>query len=67
VVAAPATVVYRPAAPVVTYSPVTTFSPVPVTTYSPVVTYRAPVYSVVVRPRYVPGQPVRNFFRAWGP
>jgi hypothetical protein len=56
-----------------TYSPVvTTYSPVVATTYSPVVAYRPAVTSyyapVVVRPRYyVPGQPVRNFFRAVGP
>jgi len=55
-------------APVVTqtYSPVvtTTYSPVVTTAYSPVTTYYSPV---VVRPRYVAGQPVRNFFRAMGP
>ncbi|HVC93417.1 MAG TPA: hypothetical protein VND64_06980 [Pirellulales bacterium] len=48
--------------PVVSYSPVVAYSPV---AYSPVVTTYAyrPVY---VRPRvYVPGQPVRNFFRGW--
>jgi len=60
--------------PVVTsYSPVvTSYSPVvtsysPVTTYSPIVTsYYAPA---VVRSKvlYVPGQPVRNFFRAITP
>lgn len=54
--------------PVVTsYSPVmTSYSPV-VTSYSPVVTsYYAPA---VVRSKvlYVPGQPVRNFFRAVTP
>ncbi|HVA47442.1 MAG TPA: hypothetical protein VNH11_13820 [Pirellulales bacterium] len=59
------------------YSPVatTTYSPA-VTTYSPVLTapvVAAPVVTsyytpVVVRPRYfVPGEPVRNFFRALGP
>lgn len=60
--------------PVVTtaYSPVyTTYSPVtavpvstyyaPAVSYSPVVTYSAPV--VYARPLYVPGQPVRNFYR----
>jgi hypothetical protein len=60
--------------PVVTsYSPVVTaYSPV-VTTYSPVVT-AAPVVTsyyvpTVVRSKvlYVPGQPVRNFFRARTP
>lgn len=60
-----------------TYAPVVTqtYSPVVTTTYSPVVatyTYATPVTTyytpVVVRPRYyVPGQPVRNFFRAMGP
>jgi hypothetical protein len=52
----------------VTYAPVTpayvAYSPVavPVVTYSPVVTgYAAPV---VVASPFVPGQPVRNFFRA---
>ena len=69
-------------APVTAYSPVvsetvTSYSPVVTTTYSPVVSYSPAVtYSpvvtsyytpVVVRPRYVPGQPVRNFFRALGP
>ncbi|HUY92315.1 MAG TPA: hypothetical protein VMV10_26475 [Pirellulales bacterium] len=53
--------------PVVTsYSPIVTYSPV-VTAYSPVVTsYYAPT---VVRSKvlYVPGQPVRNFFRARTP
>lgn len=65
-------------APTVTYSPVVT-SPV-VTTYSPVVTsYAAPVttYRPVVTSYYtpyvvrtkvfVPGEPVRNFFRAITP
>ena len=61
-------------APVTAYSPVvtpsytpvvTTYSPVVTTAYTPVTSYYAPVY---VRPRYyVPGQPVRNFFRAIGP
>ena len=48
-----------------TYSPaVTTYSPYGV--YQPAVTYGSPV---VVRSRvqYVPGQPVRNFFRAITP
>jgi hypothetical protein len=68
-------------APVTTYSPVvtSTYSPVVTSTYSPVVTTYSPVvttyspvvtsyYSpVVVRPRYVAGQPVRNFFRSMGP
>jgi hypothetical protein len=64
------------------YAPYTAYSPVvtgPVTAYSPVVTSYRPVISYspavttyyspyVVRPRYyVPGQPVRNFFRAIGP
>ncbi len=80
---APATVTYSPvetvvaAAPTVVYSPpvvaapaVTTYSPV-VTTYTPVVTTYTPVVAaqpVIVRPKvYVPGQPVRNFFRAITP
>lgn len=50
------------------YSPVvTTYSPVVTTAYSPVVTsYYVPT---VVRSKvlYVPGQPVRNFFRAITP
>ncbi len=63
--------------PVVTYSPVVTeaYSPVVTTTYSPVVTaayapapvvtsYYAPVRSKVL---YVPGQPIRNFFRGITP
>lgn len=69
-------------APVTTYSPVvgetvSTYSPVattayrPVVSYSPVVTYGPVATSyytpVVVRPRWVAGQPVRNFFRAMGP
>jgi hypothetical protein len=72
-------VTYRPmlgyAAPAVAYRPVTTYSPVvaysPVVSYSPVVAYSPVVTSyayrpVYVRPRYyVPGQPVRNFFRGW--
>jgi hypothetical protein len=68
-------------APVTTYSPVvteavtayspvvtTSYSPVVTTAYSPVVTYSPVVRSYyVARPVYVPGQPVRNFFRgmAW--
>ncbi|HVX10759.1 MAG TPA: hypothetical protein VHC22_06230 [Pirellulales bacterium] len=59
---------YSPA--VTAYSPVTT-TYAPVTTYRPVVTYSPVVRSYytpyVVTPRYVPGQPVRNFFRAMGP
>jgi hypothetical protein len=70
----PAPVVEYAAPPVVTYyaPPVVTYSPVPaygyayspvVTNYSPVVTYYSP--PVVVGPRVlVPGQPVRNVFRA---
>jgi hypothetical protein len=64
--------------PVAAYSPVvtSTYSPVVTTTYSPVATYSpvvtSPVVSsyyapLVVRPRWVAGQPVRNFFRAMGP
>jgi hypothetical protein len=45
--------------PVVAYSPVTSY--LPMTAYTPVTSYYAPVY---VRPLYVPGEPVRNFFRA---
>lgn len=66
---APATTAYAPVtaySPVVTsYSPVvtTTYSPVVTSAYRPVVSYYSPMY---VRPRYyVPGQPVRNFFRGW--
>lgn len=73
---------YYAYSPVTTYSPVvaetvTSYSPVvapsygPIVTYSPIVT--TPVVTsyyrpVIVRPRYfVPGEPVRNFFRAFGP
>lgn len=55
-------------APVTTYMPMTSYTPV--TTYSPVTTYYAPAavttYSPVVytRPYFVPGEPVRNLFRA---
>ncbi len=63
--------------PVAAYTPVTAYSPVtpvtsylPITTYSPVVSYSpvaAPVVygTTVVRPGYVPGEPVRNVFRAF--
>jgi hypothetical protein len=74
-------VTYRPAivapAPVVTYSPViaptVTYSPAPVVAYSPVVAAPAPVMVPAGRPVvvstkvYVPGQPVRNFFKAITP
>jgi hypothetical protein len=66
------TTAYRPvtvSAPVTTYRPVTSY--LPTTTYSPVVTYGiptvvAPAYvpTVVVRPAFVPGEPVRNVLRA---
>jgi hypothetical protein len=64
--------------PIVTAAPVTAYRPV-VTTYSPVVTSYAPVTSYrpvvtsyytpyVVRSKvFVPGEPVRNFFRAITP
>lgn len=68
-------VAYSPVAPTVTYSPV---APAPVVAYSPVVA--APAYGVAApvmvpagRPVtvstkvYVPGQPVRNFFKAVTP
>jgi len=64
----PAPVTYYRPAPVTVYSPVvgtTVYSPVvPATVYSPVVVGRP----VVVRSKvYVPGQPVRNFFKAITP
>jgi len=65
---APTTTFFAPATPVTTfYAPTTTFfapatatvvAPAPVTTW---------VTPVVVQPRFVPGQPVRNFFRSFGP
>ena len=65
-VVAPPAFVYRPPVvvpPVVAYRPVV---PAPVVTYSPVVP--APVYygpRAVVRTRFfVPGQPIRNYWRA---
>lgn len=68
------TVTYSPVvtSPVVTSPVVTTYSPVvttyaaPVTTYRPVVTSYYTPY--VVRSKvFVPGEPVRNFFRAITP
>ncbi len=68
---------YSPVTPVAAYSPVVAYSPVapvtsylPMTTYSPVVSYSpvvaAPVaYPAYYRPAYVPGEPVRNVFRAF--
>jgi len=58
---------YSPVATEV-YSPVVTaYSPVVTTAYSPVVTtYYAPTV-VGAKVLYVPGQPVRNFFRAITP
>ena len=66
------TTTYRPAtvsAPVTAYAPVTSY--LPTTTYSPVVTYGTPVVvaptympTVVARPAFVPGEPVRNVLRA---
>jgi hypothetical protein len=74
--AAPAPVVtYSPVvpvapAPVVTYSPVVT-APAPVVTFSPVVpaapVVAAPAIGVRSKVVYVPGQPVRNFFRTITP
>lgn len=80
VAASPVVTTYSPVVaetPVVAYSPVVTeaYSPVVTTTYSPVVTaayapapvvtsYYAPVRTKVL---YVPGQPVRNFFRGISP
>jgi hypothetical protein len=62
-------VVARPAPAIVVHQPV-----VPTVTYRPVVTsFRAPAYipagrPVIVRSKvYIPGQPVRNFFRAITP
>ena len=61
----PVTTYYAPA-PTVAYSPTVTYSPTvaysPVVTYSPVV---QPVYAPVGYAPYVPGQPIRNAFRAW--
>jgi hypothetical protein len=45
---------YRPATTYTTYSPVVTTVPVATSYYTP----------VVVGPRYVPGEPVRNLIRA---
>ena len=64
-------------APVMTYSPIMS-QPMPVTTYyapAPTVTYSPVVVPAVVAPTvgvrskvvYVPGQPVRNFFRTITP
>ena len=72
-VAAPYTSYYAPAAsPYVAYSPVV--APAPYVTYSPTVMTSyygpavVPTYPVVVRTKvYVPGEPVRNFFRAITP
>jgi len=74
---APATTAYY-AAPVTSYyAPAVTtayYAPAPVTTYyAPTTAYYAPATTVAVgypvyygRVRYyVPGEPVRNFFRAW--
>jgi len=48
---------------VTSYLPMTTYSPV--VSYSPV-GYAAPVvYPAYYRPGYVPGEPVRNVFRAF--
>ena len=73
---------YYAYSPVTAYSPVVTesvtaYSPVVTTAYSPVVSYSPVVTTpvatayytpVVVRPKYyVPGEPVRNFFRALTP
>jgi hypothetical protein len=66
---------YYPPAPVATYyaptvayyapTPVTTYYATPVTTYYGTTPYYAGYGSVYYRPTlYVPGQPVRNFFRA---
>ena len=68
--APPAVVAYSPVAPVavapvaVAPAPVAAYRPVPVAVApAPVVAVPAPV--VVYRPRYfVPGQPIRNAFRA---
>jgi hypothetical protein len=57
---APTVVNYVPAAPTVVYQPIVTTVPAPV--YVPV------GRPVIVRPKvYVPGQPVRNVFRAITP
>jgi hypothetical protein len=57
-------------APVVTYSPVVT-APAPVVAYSPVVpaapVVAAPAVGVRSKVVYVPGQPIRNFFRTITP
>jgi len=66
------TTAYKPVTvsePVTTYSPITSY--LPTTSYSPVVTYKVPtvvapayVPTVVARPVFVPGEPVRNVLRA---
>jgi len=70
------TVTYYAPSPTVTYyapSPtVTYYSPAPTVVYRPAPVYvPGPVYyagaPVILRPRYVPGQPVRNAFRAFRP
>ena len=54
-------------APTVTYMPVTSYSPVVSTAYyAPAAVYStySPLVYSYARPYYVPGEPVRNFFRA---
>lgn len=76
----PVTTYYAPA-PAVASQVTSYYAPAPVTYGTPVTTYYAPTTSyyapsatyvpvggpVVVAPRYVPGQPVRNFFRSLAP
>jgi hypothetical protein len=72
---APVTTAYYAAAPVTTYyaptvayyapTPVTTYYATPVTSYYGTAPYYAGYGSIYYRPTlYVPGQPIRNFFRA---
>lgn len=65
-VASQVTSYYAPA-PATYGTPVTTYYAPTTTYYAPSTTYVPVGGPVVVAPRYVPGQPVRNFFRSLAP
>jgi len=58
---APTVTYYTPPAPTVAYYPGTAYTVAAPVAVAPSVVY--PSATVVARPLYVPGQPVRNFFR----